>query len=196
MSFFSRVINLPSQIADAVELVLIKAAGDGDARAFAKLASKYEQRLRIFGMSFFKNESDCDDFVQDVFIKVFTGLKSFRGDSQFSTWLMRIAYNTAVNAVNRRKEYLSIPEDYEILDTTTNPEEKQLKELTKEVIRESIAELPEKFSICLFFYFYYDMSYNEISIITDLPVNTIKSHVFRAKKLLKERLAEQLNYEL
>ena len=64
--------------------------------------------------------------------------------------------------------------------------------MTASVIRESISELPEKFSICIVLYFYYDMSYNEISIVTDLPVNTIKSHVFRAKKLLKDRLAEQL----
>ncbi|MBO7420187.1 MAG: sigma-70 family RNA polymerase sigma factor, partial [Spirochaetaceae bacterium] len=170
----SRVANFPSQIADAVELALIRAAGNGDSRAFAKLVSKYERRLRFLGMRFFKNDTDCDDFVQEVFIKVFTGLHSFKGDSQFSTWLMRIAYNTAVNTINRRKEYLSFPENYEILDTTTDPEEKHLKNMTAQVIRDSISELPEKFSMCLIFYFYYDMSYNEISVITDLPVNTIK----------------------
>ncbi|MBO7135096.1 MAG: sigma-70 family RNA polymerase sigma factor [Spirochaetaceae bacterium] len=188
----SRVANFPSQIADAVELALIRAAGNGDSRAFAKLVSKYERRLRFLGMRFFKNDTDCDDFVQEVFIKVFTGLHSFKGDSQFSTWLMRIAYNTAVNTINRRKEYLSFPENYEILDTTTDPEEKHLKNMTAQVIRDSISELPEKFSMCLIFYFYYDMSYNEISVITDLPVNTIKSHVFRAKKILKDKLSEQL----
>ena len=192
MSILSRVANFPSQIADAVELALIRAAGNGDSRAFAKLVSKYERRLRFLGMRFFKNDTDCDDFVQEVFIKVFTGLHSFKGDSQFSTWLMRIAYNTAVNTINRRKEYLSFPENYEILDTTTDPEEKHLREMTAQVIRESISELPEKFSMCLIFYFYYDMSYNEISILTDLPVNTIKSHVFRAKKILKDKLSEQL----
>lgn len=192
MSILSRVASIPSQIADAVDLVLIKTASNGDSRAFAKLVSKYERRLKIFGMRFFKNETDCDDFVQEVFIKVFTGLKSFRGDSQFSTWLMRIAYNTAINAINRRKECVSLPENFEILDTTSDLEEKQLREMTASVIRESISELPEKFSICIVLYFYYDMSYNEISIVTDLPVNTIKSHVFRAKKLLKDRLAKQL----
>ena len=192
MSILSRVANFPSQIADAVELALIRAAGNGDSRAFAKLVSKYERRLRFLGIRFFKNDTDCDDFVQEVFIKVFTGLHSFKGDSQFSTWLMRIAYNTAVNTINRRKEYLSFPENYEILDTTTDPEEKHLKNMTAQVIRDSISELPEKFSMCLIFYFYYDMSYNEISVITDLPVNTIKSHVFRAKKILKDKLSEQL----
>ena len=59
-------------------------------------------------MGFFKNEVDTDDFVQEVFIKVYTKLSTFRGDSLFSTWLMRIAYNTAVNSVNRRKEYASL----------------------------------------------------------------------------------------
>lgn len=93
MSILSRVASFHSQIADAVELALIKAASNGDSRAFAKLVSKYERRLRFFGMRFFKNDTDCDDFIQEVFIKVFTGLNSFKGDSQFSTWLMRILWN-------------------------------------------------------------------------------------------------------
>ena len=57
-------------------------------------------------------------------------------------------------------------------------------------VREAIKELPEKYRICLDMYFFYDMTYNEISDVVELPVNTIKSHIFRAKKILKDKLQE------
>lgn len=177
---------------DIFEEQLISAAKAGDSRAFAELVCKYERRIRSLGMSFFKNTSDCDDFVQDVCIKIFKGLPAFRGDSLFSTWILRIAYNTAVNSIKRRKEFVSLPQEFDILDTSLTPEEKQIRDVTAKVIRDCVAELPEKFRSCLDLYFYYDMSYVEISVITDLPVNTIKSHVFRAKKILKDRLSEAL----
>lgn len=192
MSFFNRTTGKSAAKPDSAEIQLIKSAAAGNAQSFAQLVSTYERRVRALGMSFFKNVPDCDDFVQEVFIKVFTGLRQFRGDSQFSTWLMRIAYNTAVNSVKRRKECAALPEDYEIEDTVAGPEERHLRKVTEHVIRCSIAELPEKYRICLDMYFYYDMSYSEISVITDLPVNTIKSHVFRAKKMLKDMLSQEL----
>lgn len=141
-------------------------------------------------MGFFKNEVDTDDFVQEVFIKVYTKLSTFRGDSLFSTWLMRIAYNTAVNSVNRRKEYASLSDDFELEDTDLTPEQSELRKITTLAVREAITELPERYRICLDMYFFYDMTYNEISETVDLPVNTIKSHIFRAKKILKDKLQE------
>ena len=59
-------------------------------------------------------------------------------------------------------------------------------------IRETMKEIPAHFSVCLDLYFFYGMAYNEISIITDLPVNTVKSHIFRAKKLMKQKLEEKI----
>ena len=141
-------------------------------------------------MGFFKNEVDTDDFVQEVFIKVYTKLSTFKGDSLFSTWLMLIAYNTAVNSVNRRKEYASLSDDYEVEDLDLTPEQSELKKATMIAVREAIKELPEKYRVCLDMYFFYDMTYNEISEVVEFPVNTIKSHIFRAKKILKDKLQE------
>jgi len=169
---------------------LIRSACAGDPYAFARLISFYEKKVRTFGMGFFKNASDTDDFVQEVFIKVFTHLASFRGESLFSTWLLRIAYNTAVNSVKRRKEYVTLGDDFEIIDTDFGPEEKQLRKLTALAVREAVAKLPERYAVCLDMYFFNDMSHNEISDILDLPVNTVKSHIFRAKKILKDSLAD------
>ena len=173
---------------------LVQSALSGNTSSFARLMSLYKTRIFYFGKSFFHNDADSEDFVQDVFLKVLMHLDSFKGISQFSTWLMRIAWTTAVNAVNRRKEYLPIADETALLDNDSTPEEQQIKKLTGEAVRQAIAELPEKYAVCIEMYFFYDIPYQEISEITEFPVNTIKSHIFRAKKILREKLNSlQLN---
>lgn len=177
------------EISDKTLISLIK---KGNTNAFALLVSKYQLRVKSLGKSFFRNETDAEDFVQDVFLKVYTSLDSFRGDAQFSTWLMRIAYNTAINSVKRAKEYLPLNDGFEIEDSSLNPEERQLKKLTVQAVRETLKEIPEKFAVCLDLYFFYDFSYTDISEMLDLPINTVKSHIFRAKKLMKAKLEDVL----
>ncbi|MBQ8013203.1 MAG: sigma-70 family RNA polymerase sigma factor [Treponema sp.] len=167
---------------------LIKATLTGNHQAFSKLISYYEKRIRSLGMSFFKNESDADDFLQEVLIKAFTNLSKFRGDSSFPTWLTSIAYNTAINAKNRRKDYLPISDEDSIEDSDFSPEKNHIRKMTVLAVREAVKDLPEKFAICVELYFFYDNSHAEISKITGEPINTIKSHIFRAKKILREKL--------
>jgi len=174
------------------DVILVRAAAGGNTDAFSELAVRYQKRIKAFGMSFFHNETDADDFVQDVLIKIYTKLSTFRGDSQFSTWLMRIAYNTAINSLNRRKEYVPLSEDFELMDNDLSPEDRQMRAAVVEAVRETMKEIPVHFSVCLDLYFFYGMAYNEISIITDLPVNTVKSHIFRAKKLMKQKLEDRI----
>ncbi|HAH63006.1 MAG TPA: RNA polymerase subunit sigma-24 [Treponema sp.] len=169
---------------------LVKSTLKGDKNAFAQLMSFHKQRIFALGMSFFKNDADADDFVQDVFIKAYTHLASFKGNSLFSTWLMRIAYNTAINAVNRRKEYLPLSDEEIIVSTDCSPEEHQMRQAAKDAVRDAMKELPEKYAVCLDMYFSYDIPYQEICEITGFPVNTIKSHIFRAKKILRKKLEE------
>jgi RNA polymerase sigma-70 factor (ECF subfamily) len=167
---------------------LVREVLSGNTSAFAELMSLYKKRIEALGMSFFKNPADTEDFAQDVFLKAYTKLDSFRGESLFSTWLTRMAYNTAINAVNRRPEYVSIADESLLPDNGLTPEEKELRLLTMEAVRESLKELPDKYKIVLDLYFFYDNSYTEISEITSLAENTVKSHIFRAKKLLREKI--------
>ncbi len=169
---------------------LCRAVLSGSVEAFSRLAGKYRKRILRLGLGFFHNQDDAEDFLQDVLVKVYTSLSGFRGEARFSTWLMRVAYNTAVNSVKRKKTYASLAEDYDVPDTSDTPEEAVLRRATGEAIRSALEELPERYRACVDLYFFYDMPYAEIGVITGQPVNTIKSHVFRAKKMLKERLAE------
>lgn len=167
---------------------LIKATLNGDSKAFAKLFAYHKNRVKAIGMSFFKNEIDADDFIQEVFLKVYTNLGKFRGESSFSTWLTSIAYNTAVNSKSRRKEYFPISDEENIEDPNLTPEKNEIRKMTVAAVRKAVKELPEKFAVCIELYFFYDNSHAEISKITGIPVNTIKSHIFRAKKILHDTL--------
>jgi RNA polymerase sigma-70 factor (ECF subfamily) len=157
---------------------------------FRLLVKRHEKAVYGMGISFFRNVEDASDFTQDVFLKAYRSLSGFEGRSRFSTWLYKIAYNTAINEVNRRKEYYSLTEDdtNSMFSTDDNPERAALRNAAKEAVKTAITELPERFRLCVDLFFFYDRSYNEIEVITGIPVNTIKSHVFRAKGLLREKL--------
>ena len=171
--------------------LLCKAVLAGNTEAFSLIASKYQKRVYSLGMSFFKNHDDSEDFVQDIMLKTFSALPKFRGESSFSTWLMRIAYNSAINSVKRKREFVSAFDDFEIKTNDLTPEERQIQNCVKNSIRWAVSSLPEKYRICIDLYFFYDMPYADIESVTGIPVNTIKSHIFRSKKILKTELEHQ-----
>jgi RNA polymerase sigma-70 factor (ECF subfamily) len=160
---------------------------DGNTDAFAILVRHHSARVKRLGMSFFRDAEETADFTQDVFVKAYTALASFKGRSLFSTWLLRIAYNTAINSKKRKRDHLSLDPEAEIAGVP-GAEEEQLREETARAVREAMAGLPSRQALCIELYFYYDLKYLEISEMTGYPVNTVKSHVFRAKRILRERL--------
>jgi RNA polymerase sigma-70 factor (ECF subfamily) len=176
------------------DLSLIRETLKGSSQAFAELMALYKNRVEALGMRFFKNKDDTEDFVQDVFIKAYTNLAGFKGNSRFSTWLTRIAFTTAVNLKKKKNDTTPLTD----LDMDSalfayrgkTPEEAQIYNATLKAVKEAVKELPDNYSICLDLYFFHDFSYEEISTITDFPVNTIKSHIFRAKKILREKLSD------
>ena len=160
----------------------------GQKNLFRLLVTRYQRAVYGMGLSFFRNAEDASDFCQEVFLKVYRGLSRFQGRSRFSTWLYKIAYNTAVNGVNRRKEFHSLAEEeFEPGDGDT-PERQAIRAAVREAVLVSLQELPERYRVCVDMFFFYNCSYREIGEITGFPVNTVKSHVFRAKKLLREKL--------
>jgi RNA polymerase sigma-70 factor (ECF subfamily) len=183
-----------SGMADENEIndrLIVSQIVSGQKDMFRLFVRQHEKAVYGMGMSFFRNGDDASDFTQEVFLKAYRSLSNFEGRSRFSTWLYKIAYNTAINEVNRRKEYHSLAEeDAEKLINSgeETPERITLRNAAKEAVRAAVMELPERFRICIDLFFFYDRSYQEIESITGIPVNTIKSHVFRAKILLRDKL--------
>jgi RNA polymerase sigma-70 factor (ECF subfamily) len=173
---------------DSDDQLIVSQVVSGQNGLFRLLVKRYEQAVYGMGLSFFRNPDDASDFTQEVFLKVYRSLAGFEGRSRFSTWLYKIAYNTAVNGITRKKEYRSLAEEDHVSDGDT-PERRAIRSAAREAVLTAVTELPERYRICVDLFFFYDRSYQEIEAITGYPVNTIKSHVFRAKKLLRASLA-------
>jgi RNA polymerase sigma-70 factor (ECF subfamily) len=181
----------PSEGAVSLEIdddwLILEQILTGQKELFRLLVKRYEQAVYGMGMGFFHNTEDASDFTQEVFLKVFRSLSRFEGRSRFSTWLYKIAYNTGLNHVKRNKEYQSLAEE-EIIPDNNTPEKNMLKDFFRDSVLEALKGLPERFRICVDLFFFDDRSLKEIEGITGYPVNTVKSHVFRAKKLLRNKL--------
>jgi RNA polymerase sigma-70 factor (ECF subfamily) len=161
----------------------------GQRELYRFLVDKHKKNVHALGMSFMHNHDDAADFTQEVFLKAFHSIGQFKGTARFSTWLYRIAYNTAINSVNRKKEYLSLSDEgNEAQSTILTPEEESIRNAVCAAVRQAVQELPEKYRVCIDLFFFYDRSYEEIEVITGDPLGTIKSHVFRAKNILREKL--------
>jgi len=181
--------SVDSNSQDDDDRMIVAQIISGQKGLFRLLIKRYERVVFGMGKSFFRNAEDASDFTQEVFLKVFCNLANFEGRSRFSTWLYKIAYNTAINGVTRKKEYRSLAEEEVVINGDT-PEKNLLRALAIDAVLEAIRELPERFRVCVDLYFFYNRSYNEIETITGYPVNTIKSHVFRAKKILRGKLED------
>jgi RNA polymerase sigma-70 factor (ECF subfamily) len=173
---------------EIVEIVL-----SGRTELYRVLIERHEKKVFAMGRGFYHNRDEARDFTQEVFLKAFHALPRFEGRSGFATWLFRIAYNQAVNGKRGLKEYLSLAdsEDAVVSEAASfdMPERNLLKKNIKEAVRTAIQELPEKYRICIDLSFFYELTYEEIARITAFPVNTVKSHILRAKRILREKLS-------
>ncbi len=141
-----------------------------------------------------KSESDREDVCQDVFIKVFKNLKSFKFESKLSTWIGRIAYNSAINFIQKKKPelYEDISPEGVTLDSLAgievSPESFAGTENVNGILKKEIMNLPIQYKTIITLFHLEELNYSEIAEITELPIGTVKSHLFRARKLLKGRL--------
>jgi RNA polymerase sigma-70 factor (ECF subfamily) len=164
----------------------------GDTEAFALIVQRNQRRLYAFGRRFFADLHDIEDFVQDVFLQAFRKLDTFRAESKFSSWLLTIAYHIAVREKKRQPRFDAIEAD--ISDRRRgDPETIALRRETGMLIIKAMRELPGRFATCLDLHFFFGQTYEEISTTTGHPVNTVRSHVRRAKALLRPVLMDQLS---
>lgn len=168
----------------------------GDVDLFGEIVRRYQKKVFNIGMMFFKNHDDASDFTQEALLRAYNNLKSFHGRSRFVYWLTKVAYNYAINSVKGERRAESLAE-YSLKSDGITPEESLMRDETGLAIRRAVEELPEKYRVCVDFYFFYSLTYPEISGITGFPVNTVKSHMFRAKQVLRDALqgtiAEEYN---
>ena len=172
----------------------------GDVNAFEQLVIENQKSVYNLALKIMKNESDALDLSQDVFLKAYTNLENFRGDSRFSVWLYRLAYNACIDASRKSKAGMNISltvqdEDSESaeLDLTDNkplPEEETERRETQLEVQAAIQELPEDQRKIIVMREFSDMAYEDIAATLGISVGTVKSRLSRARKNLAKILIQ------
>lgn len=182
---------------------LVKRVQKGDKRAFDVLVLRYQHKIAALVSRFIKDHDEVQDVTQEAFIKAYRALAGFRGDSQFYTWLYRIAINTAKNYLvsrSRRPPGSDIDANEAVfydgsdaLKDVDTPEASLMSEQMMQIINKTISELPEDLRTALTLREYDNLSYEEIAQVMSCPVGTVRSRIFRAREAVDAALQPLLN---
>jgi len=175
--------------------LLVRKIVKGNTDAFRQIVEKHQSKIFYLGLKFFHNPEEAEDFTQDVFLRAYEKLATFRGRVPFGAWLYRIAYNLAVNKYyfnRRRLTELPLEEhagEAETEDREANPEVKLSDDEFRKMVRLILDEIPDIHNIIIKMHYFDNLKLVQIARILDIPLNTVKSHVFRAKKIMKKKMA-------
>jgi len=175
---------------------LVEKCRSKDHYAFAELVDRYKDKVhwvvrRMVG------SSDDEDVTQEVFVRAYQALPNFRGDSSFSTWIYRIARNLCLSELRKRErcgEHLSLSEESEeevhwlLRESGENLEEELERRDLSRNVQQLLGELPEYYCTALTLFYLNQAKYEEIAEIMEVPVNTVKTYIYRAKLRLRNRI--------
>jgi RNA polymerase sigma-70 factor (ECF subfamily) len=172
----------------------------GDTKAFAILVDRYKDLVFTLAIRMLKNREEAEEVSQDTFIKTFKSLQKFKGDSKFSTWIYRVAYNTCLDSIIKNKHKFNEVGIDEFTENQIKTIDNALDSLERleqnQTIKECLQLLPSEDGILLTLYYYEDLSMEESSKIVELEANTVKVKLFRARKklacILKQRLEPEI----
>ena len=178
--------------------VLVERVQQGDKQAFNLLVGRYQTKVCNLIARYVNNPSDVPDVAQEVFIKAYRSIGSFRGESAFYTWLYRVAVNTSKNhltSVGRKPPASDVDAveagNFELgsnLREITNPENLTLSNELKQHIFAAVAELPDDLKTAITLREIEGLSYEEIAHVMECPVGTVRSRIFRARDAVDKRI--------
>jgi RNA polymerase sigma-70 factor (ECF subfamily) len=190
---------------ETCERILIERSKKGDIEAFEKLVEAYQKKVFNIALGMLNNYDDASDIAQEVFIRVFKSIKSFKGESAFSTWLYRITTNACLDELrkskNKTKNIVSIDEDIhfedgeaarQIVDDSPSPDMIVEANELKNIVNDAIEELSEEHKTVIILREIQGFSYEEIADIIKSPQGTVKSRISRARNILKDILKNKM----
>ena len=180
---------------------LVTDALGGDQRAYERLVGKYQEPLRRHVGKMVRDQQQVDDLVQEAFVKAFGNITSYNPDYAFSTWLYRIKTNLNIDYIRKKKlPTRSIDKpvqtrdgelQMELPDTTYRPDRDIVTGQRNAILAEAIENLPPKYHRVIVMRHQQEMTYDEIATALDLPLGTVKAHIFRARALLNKALRDR-----
>lgn len=173
---------------------------EGNTNAFAFLVDQYKDLIFSLALKMVKNREEAEEVAQDTFIKVYRSLNQFKGDSKFSTWVYKVAYNTCLDRLKKhKKEQHVVPIDEfntHQIQSIDNAFDALEEEERKQAIQDCIKLLPSEDAFLLTLFYFEDQSIEEISKVVGLKVNNVKVKLFRSRKKLTTILKELLEPEI
>lgn len=181
-----------------VDQALIKRVQDGDKRAFDLLVLKYQHKVVGIISRYIHDWAECQDVAQETFIRAYRALGNFRGDSQFYTWLYKIATNTAKNhlvSLGRRpptedidaQDAVQFENGGRLRDAGT-PENEAMRQEIEQTVARTVEALPEDLRVAITLREVDGLSYEEIASTMDCPIGTVRSRIFRAREAIDQKL--------
>ncbi|GAC1406334.1 MAG: sigma-70 family RNA polymerase sigma factor [Ktedonobacteraceae bacterium] len=189
---YNTPVTVDSAEQDDVKLVAASKSGDQD--AFAMLVQRHQHRVFNLVYRMLQQYDEANEVTQETFLAAWQGLPTFRGDARFSTWLYRIAYNCCLKQVEQRKRdnalhtAIEAEQRLEDADSETRADTAIDAHERQTLVREQLSTLPTKYRLVLVLRHLQEKTYEEMAEILAMPIGTIKTHLFRARNLLKERL--------
>lgn len=166
----------------------------GDQEAYRHLVERHKSYILTLIYRMVEQRETAEDLAQEVFIKLYRSLESYRGDAKFTTWLYRLTVNlvTDYRRSQRRKPYEALLDKVKgwFADHREEPEQKTLQNEERETLQKLLSSLPDKYRMILYLYHYKQLSYQEISLAVNLPLKTVETRLYRGKALLKEKWLE------
>ena len=163
--------------------------------AFSTLVARYRDRLFRLAVSVLgpNGQAEAEDVVHDVFVRVHSEISKFRGDSSLATWLYRLTYNRAMDVLERARYRRPHLGEQTIAQRRSgdNPAGAFEQSQERQRLEEAIEDLPDLYRLVLRQYYWMEMSVEEIAATLDVAEGTVKSYLFRARKLLAQRLGEE-----
>jgi len=179
--------------------LLIEEILKGKSSIYELLILKYQNQLFATVINIVKDEDLAQDIVQESFLKAYESLNSLRDRNQFYPWIKRIAINESLMKIDRNKRYVDMydesqeEDDYFFNSITDekNPEKELLDEEMRRYVRKYVESLPSKLRTVIILREVEDLSYEEIAEILNIPIGTVRSRLFNARQIIKERLIKQ-----
>ena len=172
----------------------------GDTNAFAYLVDRYKNLTYTVAMKIVRNHEDAEEVAQDSFIKAYSQLHTFKGDSKFSTWLYTIVYRNSITKIRKKKITTTDIDSYIIENHKSDYDFPQIEAIKngeqKKYISEAIDNLPETDAFLITLFYLEESSVEEIEQITGLTKTNVKVKLFRARKKLYNELSLLLKDEL
>ncbi|MEM7116570.1 MAG: sigma-70 family RNA polymerase sigma factor [Chloroflexota bacterium] len=173
--------------------MLIRRAQRGDTAAFEVLVNHHAQLVYNLALRTLRNQQEAEDVAQEAFVRAWRGLPRFRADSRFQTWLYRIVTNLCYNRLPKlRQELEALPQDEvdSLSDERLGVETAVISREQRDQLQQAIESLPESYRLLITLRHLQQMSYDEIAAVMQMPLGTVKTGIFRARRQLRQLITD------